>query len=87
MKEEFNKMLKGSYFLRREKALEEGRKLFNSTAPCRFHSIFSSNKIDLYYWEKIFGECSFNRFLVELDGNIFISSDRFFPNEKLLFDT
>lgn len=86
LKQEFNNMLKGYYFLRREKALEEGRKLFSPTAPCRFHSIFLSNNIDLYYWENIFGEYSFNRFLVELDGNIFMSSDRFFPNEKLLFD-
>lgn len=86
MKKEFNKILKGYYFLRREKALEEGRKLFNPTAPCRFHSIFLSNKIDLYYWEKIFGGCSFNRFLVEVEGNIFMSSDRFFPDETLLFD-
>lgn len=86
MREEFNNILKRYYFLRREKALEEGRKLFRPFAPCRFHSIFLSNNIDLYYWEKIFGECSFNRYLVELDGNIFMSSDKFFPNEKLLFD-
>lgn len=86
MKAAFNRTLNVYYFLRREKALEEGRKIFRPTAPCRFHSIFLSDRIDLWYWEKVFKECSFNRFLVELDGNIFMSSDNFFPDEELFFD-
>lgn len=48
--EDFNIKLKRYYFLRREYALEEGRKLFNPTAPSRLHSIFLTSILDLQYW-------------------------------------
>lgn len=86
MHDEFDKVLSCYYFLRREKALEEGRKIFAPNAPSRLHSIFLTDKFNLYYWKNIVGDDSFKTFLLELEGNLFVSSDNFFPSPKLMFD-
>lgn len=86
MHDEFNKILNRYYFLRREKALEEGRKIFAPLAPSRFHSIFLSDKFNLEYWKKVVGDNSFKIFMLELKGNLFVSSDKYFPDSELLFD-
>lgn len=83
---DFDKMLNSYYFLRREKALEEGRKLFNPAAPSRLHSLFLCDKRDIDYWSKMIGGDLFKIFLLNLDGNLFVSSDLFFPDNKLMYD-
>ena len=84
LKADFDQILNSYYLLRREKALEEGRRLFNPSAPCRYNSIFLCNGLDLYYWSKMIGGHSFDKFLLELEGNIFMSSDVYFPEQKLI---
>lgn len=86
IKYDFNLLLKRYYFLRREKALEEGRKIFNPTAPSRFHSLFLTNEYDMNYWIKCIGYDSYKIFLMELNGNLFVSSDEYFPNYNLTYD-
>lgn len=53
MHDEFDRVLKCYYFLRREKALEEGRKMFVPTAPSRLHSIFFNKRIEFILLEKL----------------------------------
>lgn len=84
--ENLNKLLKNYYFLRREKALEEGRKIFNFSAPSRLHSLFLTDENDLNYWKTIFKDYSYKIFLLELYGNLFVSSDELFPDNNLPFD-
>lgn len=86
MREEFDRLLRRCYFLRREQALEEGRKIFAPDAPSRLHSIFLTDIYDLYYWKKIVGDTSFKIFLLELEGNLFVSSDKYFPSSDLMYD-
>lgn len=83
---DFDKMLNNYYFLRREKALEEGRKMFNPDAPSRLHSLFCTEKVDIAYWSKMIGGDLFKIFSLELDGNLFVSSDLFFPDKNLMYD-
>jgi len=83
---DFDLLLQHYYFLRREKALEEGRKIFNPNAPSRLHSIFLTDSFDINYWTNNIGNSSFIVFLLELNGYLFISSDKYFPNNKLLFE-
>ena len=84
--DEFNKLLNRYYCLRREKALEEGRKLFAPEAPSRLHSIFLTDEVNLHYWKKLVGDNSFKIFLLQLEGNLFMSSDEYFPDPKLMYD-
>lgn len=79
-------MLKCLYFIRREQALEEGRKIFASHAPSRLHSIFLSDSRDLSYWKSHVGADSYRVLSLAVDGNIFMSSDDFFPSPFLLLD-
>ncbi|MDE5888522.1 MAG: DUF2441 domain-containing protein, partial [Bacilli bacterium] len=72
--------------LRREQALEEGRKIYNPTAPSRFHSIYLSDKEDLLYWKSSVGGNNYEKFLLELEGNLFKSSDVLFPDESLMLE-
>ena len=82
----FDILLDHYYFLRREKAMEEGRKYYAPQAPSRLHSIFLSNANDLYYWENQVGDLSFSTYKVGLEGNLFMSSDDYFPDNKLLYE-
>ena len=86
MQDQFDQILNRYYFLRREKALEEGRKIFCPNAPSRLHSIFLTDQLNLYYWKKLVGDHSFKVFLLELEGNLFVSSDKYFPSPKLTFN-
>lgn len=86
MIEDFHQMLNRYYFLRREKALEEGRKLYATNTPSRLHSLFLTDRFDLYYWINRIGGNSFKYFLLELEGNLFVSSDKYFPEHTLPFD-
>lgn len=86
MHDEFDQILGQYYFLRREKALEEGRKIFAPSAPSRLHSIFLTDQFNLHYWKIMVGDNSFKTFLLELEGNLFASSDNFFPSPKLMLD-
>lgn len=86
MKEQFEITLLSYYFFRREHALEEGRKLFAPSAPKRFKSLFLSNYFNLYYWKIQVGEKHFQKFLLELDGETFTSSDLYFPSRTLTFE-
>ncbi len=72
--------------LRREQALEEGRRLYNPGAPQRFHSIYLTDKDDLDYWKKCVGDNCFETYLLEISGNLFKSSDTLFPDENLMLD-
>lgn len=72
--------------LRREQALEEGRKLYNPSAPQRFHSIYLTDKEDLEYWKECVGDNCFKEYLLEISGNLFKSSDTLFPDESLMLD-
>ncbi len=82
----FDKLLNCFYFLRREKALEEGRLIFAPDVPSRVHSVFLSDSSDLAYWANLVGDNSYDIFEVNADGNLFVSSDIFFPEQNLLFD-
>lgn len=82
----FHKLLYCCYSLRRERSLEEGRKIFAPSCPSRMHSIFLTDKSDLSYWENFVGNHSFQKFSLNCSGNLFISSDSFFPQYTLLFD-
>lgn len=82
----FLHFLNSLYFLRREQALEEGRKLYNPEAPSRLHSIFLTDESSLTYWIKVIGAKAYEKFLVNAEGNIFLSSDTFFPDETLFLD-
>ena len=83
---DFIKLLNRYYILRREKALEEGRKLYIPRAPSRMHSIYLTDDSCLHYWKNVVGNGSCKIFLLELDGNLFVSSDKLFPDNSLLFD-
>jgi len=50
------------------------------------HSIFLTDEFNLHYWEKVVGDNSFPTFLLELEGNLFVSSDKFFPSPKSMLD-
>ncbi len=86
-KSDFNSLLKELYFLRRELALEEGRKLYNPTAPSRLHSIFLTDLKNIDYWKKIMSREAFDIFKVKVNGNLFESSDKFFLEPTMCFDT
>lgn len=83
---EFKTLLEGYYLLRREQALEEARKLYNPTAPSRFHSIYLTDNTNLGYWGYLVGDNDYKVFTLELNGTLFTSSDDYFPDKKLLFD-
>lgn len=85
MNYDFDLLLRRYYFLRREKALEEGRKIFNLDAPSRLHSIFLTDFLNKGYWISRIGDNSFSTFLLDLDGNLFVSSDTLFPYYKSSF--
>lgn len=82
----FEKLLKRYYFLRREQALEEGRKIYSPLSPPRMNSVYLSMAEDVPYWVDVVGEGAYDIFEVSTDGNLFISSDSFFPDQNLMFD-
>ena len=81
----FSSNMNGYYMFRRELALEEGRKLYNSEAPSRLHAIYLSDEDSLYHWAQYIGICS-SLFEVEVEGDIFVSSDFLFPDIKAPFE-
>lgn len=85
--EEFKKLQKQFKLLRRENALEEGRKLYNPTAPSRMHSIFLTFQDGVGYWANQVGNNNYQVFSMDiLNGNMFISSDGYFPDQDLMYD-
>ena len=84
--DDYQKLLDRYYFLRRELALEYGRKEFNHNAPSRLHSLYLTNKRDLPFWKNIFENTNYQVFKLELDGNIFETSDTLFPHRDLAYD-
>lgn len=85
-KKDFNELLIRYYLLRREKALEVGRKIFNSSAPSRNHSLVLINEEDLYYYIRKSGVKRYDLLLLEVYGNAFVTSDTLFPDVRLDFD-
>ncbi len=81
----FSSTRNGYYIFRRELALEEGRKLYNSEAPSRLHTIYLSDEDSLYHWAQYIGIFS-RLFEVEIDGDLFESSDVLFPDIKAPFE-
>lgn len=81
----FSSTMNDYYIFRRELALEEGRKLYNNNAPSRLHSIYLSDEESLYHWLQYIGICS-RLFEVEVDGDIFVSSDYLFPDIRASFE-
>lgn len=69
----------GCYMLRRELALEEGRKIFNPSAPSRLHTVYLTDKESIIYWYRYLGGVS-KVYKVEALGEVFESSDYLFPN-------
>lgn len=69
----------GCYMLRRELALEEGRKLYNSLAPSRLHTIYLTDMASIGYWYRYLGGESII-YEVEALGDVFESSDYLFPD-------
>lgn len=86
MYSDFINLLNRYYILRREKALEEGRKLYFPSAPSRIHSIYLTDDKSLVYWKNVVGKDSCKIFLLDLDGNLFVSSDKLFPDSNLFFE-
>lgn len=82
----FERYLNHFYFLRREMALEEGRKIYAQTAPSRIHCLFLTDDMDLEYWKSIVGKNEYVTYLLELEGELFVSSDRYFPDSTLLLE-
>jgi len=82
----FERYLNHFYFLRREVALEEGRKIYAQTAPSRIHCLFLTDDMDLEYWKSIVGKNEYVTYLLELEGDLFVSSDRYFPDSTLLLE-
>lgn len=80
----FDKKLNRYYCLRRELALETGRKIFAPTAPSRLNSLFLSNETDLYYWINRVGGNAFQKLILELEGELFVSSDLYFPGYECM---
>ncbi|MDE6292082.1 MAG: DUF2441 domain-containing protein, partial [Bacilli bacterium] len=81
----FSSTMNGYYIFRRELALEEGRKLYNKDAPSRLHSIYVSDEESLYHWAQYIGISS-RLFEVEVNGDVFVSSDILFPDIKASFE-
>ncbi|MDE5630410.1 MAG: DUF2441 domain-containing protein [Bacilli bacterium] len=81
----FSSVMNGYYILRRELALEEGRKIYNNFAPSRLHSVYLTDEASLFYWVQYVGICS-RLFEVEVNGSIFESSDYLFPDIKAPFE-
>lgn len=80
--EDLKCFLKDLNFIRREQALEEGRKIYAPNAPSRTKSLFLTDRSNLLYWINQVGSNSYQEFLMELEGNLFISSDDFFPDSR-----
>lgn len=86
LRNEFNKLLNNCYLLRREFALEEGRKIFNASAPSRLHSIFVTDNYNIDYWLQALNVNAYKLYLLRLKGKMFISSDVYFPNNDLNYE-
>ncbi len=67
-------------FFRYPVCLAEGQ-----DAPSRLHSIYVSDKDSLYHWLQYIGNCS-RLFEVQVDGDVFVSSDFLFPDFKASFE-
>lgn len=74
----FDSIIHTFYVFRREKALEEGRKIFNPEAPSRLHAIYLSDRESINYWQAIVDESRL--YLVKATGFVFESSDIYFAD-------
>lgn len=81
----FSSEINAYHILRRELALEEGRKIYNNSAPSRLHSVYLTDEESLYYWVQYVGICG-RLFELKVDGEIFESSDYLFPDIKASFE-
>lgn len=78
-----DEILNHFYFIRRERALEDGRLLFAPDSPSRLHSLFFTDKQNLSYWIACIKTDNSKIFLLDLEGTFFESSDKYFPNPLL----
>lgn len=78
-----NESLYNTYIIRREKALEEARKIYAPTAPPRANSLFVTNERNLEYWKNELGRVGTTTFKLRLDGDFFVTSDIYFPDSNL----
>lgn len=79
--------LRNYYFLRREFALEEGRKLYNPSAPSRFQSIFLTDKSNMCYWINQVGNGEYKIYNLIVSGNLFQSTDSLYPRVDSSFES
>ena len=78
--------LRSYYFLRREFALEEGRKIYNPSAPSRFHSIFLTDHSNIQYWINRVGNDEYRIYNLVVSGNLFQSVDSLYPSGDLTLE-
>lgn len=77
------RIIMGANVFKRELALEECRKQFYPELPSRLHSIWVAEEKQLPFWKEQFNENDTELFELELNGNLFKSSDKFLPNDYL----
>lgn len=83
MMETARRIIMGANVFKRELALEECRKQYYPELPSRLHSIWVTDEKQLPFWEGELKENDTELFELELNGNLFKSSDIFIPNDNL----
>ena len=71
---------------KRESALENFRVNNNYMYPSRLHSMYLTDEKGILEWSKKFGRSNLELYRVEIEGNIFKTSEFFIPDETLPYD-
>ena len=83
MMNEAKRIIANANVFKREMALEECRKQFFPELPSRLHSIWVTDEKQLPFWREQLEENDIELFELQLNGNLFKSSDKFIPNDYL----
>lgn len=71
---------------KRESALENFRVNNNHMYPSRLHSMYLTDEKGILEWSKKFGRSNLELYRVEIEGDIFKTSEFFIPDETLPYD-
>ncbi len=71
---------------KRESALENFRVNNNYMYPSRLHSLYLTDEKGILEWSKKFGRSNLELHRVEIEGDIFKTSEFFIPDETLPYD-
>ena len=71
---------------KRESALENFRVNNNYMYPSRLHSMYLTDEKGILEWSKKFGRSNLELYRVEIEGDIFKTSEFFIPDETLPYD-